>query len=174
MMPPLAGQELIMTTAFTPNAPHHATLGPLASRICNTEAMPWEPARYPGVFTKTLMVDRTQGLVTVLLKMEPGAGLPDHEHALIEQTLMLEGTLMDVQGPEQGLVVRKGEYVFRPAGSRHAVVAPEGAVMIAMFQAPNRFFEAGTVVDMMGNDWGATWGHVIPAADNAVTSSARG
>jgi anti-sigma factor ChrR (cupin superfamily) len=161
----LAGQELIMTTAFTPNAPHHEGLGPLASRVCDTEAMPWVPARYPGVFTKTLMIDRTHGLVTVLLKMEPGAGLPDHEHALIEQTLMLEGSLMDVQGPEQGLVVRQGEYVFRPAGSRHAVVAPDGAVMIAMFQAPNRFFEeAGKVVDMMGHDWGATWGHVMAAA----------
>jgi anti-sigma factor ChrR (cupin superfamily) len=152
-----------MTTAFTPNAPHHQNLGPLDSRVCNTDEMPWEPIRYPGVFVKTLMIDKAKGLLTVLLKMEPGARLPDHEHSLIEQTLMLEGTLVDSEGPEAGLAVGKGEYVFRPAGSRHAVVAPEGALMLAIFQAPNKFYEGGTrAVDMMGNEWGAKWGHVMP------------
>ena len=154
-----------MTTAITPNAPHHSGLGPLASRICDTEKMAWEAVRYPGVFVKTLMVDKPHGLVTVLMKMEPGARLPDHEHALVEQTLMLEGRLEDTHGPEAGLSVRKGEYVFRPAGSRHAVVAPEGALMLAIFQAPNKFFEdGGRAVDMMGDDWGAKWGHVLEQA----------
>jgi anti-sigma factor ChrR (cupin superfamily) len=74
-----------MTTAFTPNAKNHANLGPLASRVVQANDMPWEPIRFPGVFVKTLMLDKQSGLLTVLLKMEPGAELPDHEHALMEQ-----------------------------------------------------------------------------------------
>jgi anti-sigma factor ChrR (cupin superfamily) len=35
------------------------------------------------------VVDRASGLLTMLLKMAPGAKLPDHEHVLIEQTYVL-------------------------------------------------------------------------------------
>jgi quercetin dioxygenase-like cupin family protein len=150
-----------MTTAVTPKAKNHAGLGPLASRVVLPDDMEWEPIRYPGCHVKTLMVDRKHGLLTVLLKMEPGATLPDHEHALVEQTYMLEGRLVDAEGPEQGLSVGPGEFVYRPAGSRHAACAPEGAVMVAIFQVPNKFFEKdGSVVDLVGDAWGAKWGHI--------------
>ena len=75
-----------MTTAFTPHAKNHAHLGPKASRVVQANDMAWEPIAYPGCFVKTLMLDRESGLLTVLLKMEPGAELPDHEHMLVEQT----------------------------------------------------------------------------------------
>lgn len=66
-----------MTTAFTPHAKNHAGLGALASRVVQVQELAWEPIRYPGCFVKTLMVDRQNGLLTVLLKMDPGASLPD-------------------------------------------------------------------------------------------------
>lgn len=150
-----------MTTAFTPNAKNHANLGPLASRVVKANDMPWEPIRYPGVYVKTLMLDRQSGLLTVLLKMEPGAELPDHEHALMEQTYVLEGRLVDRDGPESGLSVGPGEFVYRPPGSRHSACAPEGSLMVAIFQVPNKFFESdGRVVDLIGDEWHAKWGHV--------------
>ena len=151
-----------MITAFTPQARNHTGLGPLASRVVHANDMDWEPIRYPGCSVKTLMVDPKLGLLTVLLKMEPGAQLPDHEHALMEQTYMLEGRLVDVEGPEKGLEVGPGEFVYRPAGSRHAAWTPEGGLMIAVFQVPNKFFEKdGKVVDLIGGDWGQKWGHVV-------------
>lgn len=151
-----------MMTAFTPQARNHQGLGPLASRVVHANAMDWEPIRYPGCKVKTLMVDPKLGLLTVLLKMEPGAQLPDHEHALMEQTYMLEGRLVDLEGPEKGLEVGPGEFVYRPAGSRHAAYTPEGGLMIAIFQVPNKFYERdGKVVDLVGNDWGMKWGHVL-------------
>jgi anti-sigma factor ChrR (cupin superfamily) len=151
-----------MSTAITPHARNHAGLGPLASRVVQVSELEWEPIRYPGCFVKTLMLDREHGLLTVLLKMEPGACLPDHEHTLVEQTYVLEGRLVDSEGPEQGLSVGSGDFVYRPAGSRHAASAPEGCTMVAIFQVPNKFFEAGgKVVDLVGDDWGAKWGHVI-------------
>jgi quercetin dioxygenase-like cupin family protein len=107
------------------------------------------------------MVDPKNGLLTVLLKMDAGARLPDHEHALVEQTYMLEGRLVDLEGPEKGLSVGPGEFVYRPAGSRHAAWTPEGGVMVAIFQVPNKFFETdGSVVDLVGSEWAQKWGHV--------------
>jgi anti-sigma factor ChrR (cupin superfamily) len=61
--------------------------------------LPWEEMRFPGCQTKTLLFDARSGLATVLIKMEPGAILPDHEHVLIEQTYVLEGSLVDKEGP---------------------------------------------------------------------------
>lgn len=134
----------------------------LASRLVKVNEMPWQPIRYPGCYIKTLLVDRDLGLLTVLLKMDPGAELPDHEHALIEQTYVLEGRLVDKEGPEKGLSVGPGEFVWRPAGSRHAAWTPEGGLMIAIFQVPNKFYEQdGKVVDLLGEDWHAKWGHAV-------------
>ena len=86
--------------------------------------MDWRPTKFNGCEMKPLYVDRDSGLLTVLLRMAPGAELPDHEHVFVEQTYMLEGRLVDKQGPETGLSVGAGEYVARPAGSRHAAWCP--------------------------------------------------
>jgi anti-sigma factor ChrR (cupin superfamily) len=109
-----------MTTTFTPNAKNHGGLGPLASRFVQVNDMPWEPIKYPGVFVKTLMLDKQAGLLTALMKMEPGAELPDHEHVLIEQTFVIEGRLVDKTGPDEGKSAGPGEFVWRPAASLHS------------------------------------------------------
>ena len=85
-------------SAVTPKAANHVNLPPLASRFVDVAALPWETSVYPGVQTKTLVVDRTSGVLTMLLKMAPGAKLPDHEHVLIEQTFVLEGSLVCAEG----------------------------------------------------------------------------
>ena len=141
--------------AVTPKAADHTNLPPLASRFVDVASLPWEKSRYPGCETKTLLVDRASGVLTMLLKMAPGAKLPDHEHVLIEQTYVLEGSLVCGEG-----VCRAGEFVWRPAGSRHeAWAGPEGGLMLGMFQIPNRFFDAdGRAVDFLGNDWEKAWG----------------
>ena len=97
---------------------------------------------------KPLMVDPSSGLATLLFKMEPGAELPDHEHVLIEQTYVLEGSLVDKDGPDAGTEVKAGEFVWRPAGSRHSACAPKGGIFVAIFQIPNKFHEQdGRVTD---------------------------
>ena len=87
-----------MTTAFTPHAKNHQGLGPLASRLVQANELEWEPIRYPGCYVKTLMVDPKNGHLTVLLKMDPGARLPDHEHTLVEQTFVIEGQVVRYAG----------------------------------------------------------------------------
>ena len=142
----------------TPNAIGHAGLPPLASRFVEVAKLPWEKTRFAGVEAKTLLMDRDTGVVTSLMKFAPGARLPDHEHMLIEQTYVLEGSLVCGEGE-----CKAGDYVWRPAGSRHeAWAGPEGGLMLAMFQIPNKFYEAdGRETDVTGEDWNAAWAKAL-------------
>jgi anti-sigma factor ChrR (cupin superfamily) len=142
----------------TPNAVKHASLPPQASRFVEVDKLPWEKTRFPGVEAKTLLVDRDTGVVTSLMKFAPGARLPEHEHVLIEQTYVLEGSLVCGEGE-----CKAGEFVWRPAGSRHeAWAGPQGGLMLAMFQIPNKFFEAdGRETDVTGQDWNAAWANAL-------------
>lgn len=134
----------------------------LLSRVVRTKDVPWQKMRFPGCEMKTLLFDPSSGLATALMRMEPGAVLPDHEHVLIEQTYVLEGSLVDKEGPDAGIEVGAGEFVWRPAGSRHSAWSPNGGTFIAIFQIPNKFFEKdGRVTDASGKDWDPAWSQLL-------------
>jgi anti-sigma factor ChrR (cupin superfamily) len=120
----------------TPHAQHHETLAALSSRYVDVDELPWMPTRFPGVEIKVLMENKETGLLTALTRFAPGAVLPDHEHTEIEQSFVLEGSLVDGEG-----AATAGNYVWRPAGSRHSAGAPNGAVVLSFFLKPNRFFD---------------------------------
>ena len=145
-------------SAVTPKAANHAGLPPLASRFVEVAKLPWEKTRFAGVEGKTLVVDRETGTVTALMKFAPNARLPNHEHMRIEQTYVLEGSLVCGEGE-----CKAGEFVWRPAGSRHeAWGGPQGGLMLAIFQIPNKFFEEdGRETDQAGADWNATWSKAL-------------
>ena len=132
------------------------------SHLVRPADMEWQKTRFPGCEAKTLLFDAETGLVTALMRFAPGAVLPDHEHVKIEQTYVLEGRLVDQEGPDAGLAVGPGEFVWRPAGSRHVAVAPEGGLMLAIFQIPNKFYESdGRETDVNGEDWNAAWSKAL-------------
>ena len=89
-------------SAVTPKVKAHEQLPPLASRFVAAESIPWEKTVYEGVEVKTLIVDPATGLMTQLLRMAPGAKLPDHEHVLIEQTYVMQGSLVWERTPDDG------------------------------------------------------------------------
>lgn len=134
----------------------------LSSRVVYPKDIAWQKSRFPGCWTKPLLVDKASGLATLLFKMDPGAELPDHEHVLIEQTYVLEGSLADKEGPDAGIEVKAGEFVWRPAGSRHTAWSPNGGTFLAIFQIPNKFYEKdGRVTDSSGKDWDELWGDLL-------------
>ena len=81
--------QLAMTTALSPNDTNHEGLGALSSRFAETHELPSEVTRHPGITAKTLLVHRRTGLLTVLLKIEPGTMVPDHGHVQIGQTFLV-------------------------------------------------------------------------------------
>ena len=129
-----------MTTAVTPHVSAHAALAPLASRLVDVEALDWHPTRFEGIVVKPLLFDRASGLATSLMRMAPGSALPEHEHVAIEQTWVIEGHLVDQTGPDAGIECKAGQFIWRPAVSRHSAWSPRGGLFLAMFQIPNRFF----------------------------------
>lgn len=120
--------------ASTPHLKNEELLSGLASRYVEVEGLPWKPTPTPGVDMKILLQDKETGLLTALFRWQPGTELPLHEHVEIEQTFVLEGSIVDEEGE-----VRKGDYVWRPAGNRHIARSPNGALVLSFFLKPNRF-----------------------------------
>jgi anti-sigma factor ChrR (cupin superfamily) len=130
------------------------------SHLVKPTEQEWKPTRFPGCEVKTLMADPKTGLMTALMRFAPGAVLPDHEHVNIEQTYVLEGRLVDREGPAEGIEAKQGEFIWREPGSRHSAWCPEGGLMLAIFQVPNKFHEKdGRVTDPTGKIWDEVWWH---------------
>lgn len=96
-------------------------------------SLPWVPSGYTGVERRVLYADAS-GRQTVLVRMAPGARLPDHRHAGVEQSFVLEGTLVDEDG-----ACTTGNFVWRRAGSIHTAWTPDGCLVLAIFERPNEF-----------------------------------
>ena len=144
--------------AVTPNGSRTADTH---SHLVRPETMEWQQTRFPGCEAKTLLFDHNTGLMTALMRFAPGAVLPDHEHVNIEQTYVLEGRLVDKEGPATGIEAKKGEFIWREPGSRHSAWTPEGGLMLAIFQIPNKFYEKdGRVTDSAGKIWDEVWGRI--------------
>lgn len=120
-----------MTTAVA-----QRTAGAFSSTIVDVSSLSWLPTAFPGIEVKVLLKDDASGLLTALFKWAPGAVLPLHEHVEIEQSFVLEGSFEDDEGE-----ITAGNYVSRPAGSRHVARSPHGAIVLAMFLKPNIFFK---------------------------------
>ena len=121
-------------TATTPFLANEDMLGPLASRYVQVDDLPWKPTPCPGIDMKVLVEDKETGLLTALFRWQPGSELSLHEHVEVEQTFVLEGSLVDDEGE-----VTAGNYVWRPKGNRHIAKSPNGALVLSIFLKPNIF-----------------------------------
>ncbi len=122
--------------AITPGLAGEDKLGPTDSRYVDVASLPWKPTPTKGIDMKILLIDEETGLMTALFRWEPGTVLPRHEHVEIEQTYVLEGSIVDAEGE-----ALSGNYVWRPAGNQHVARSPNGALVISMFLRPNKFLD---------------------------------
>ena len=123
-----------LPTATTPFMKGADKLGPLDSRYVDVDSLPWKPTPCAGIEMKILVEDTQSGLMTALFRWQPGAELTLHEHVEVEQTFVLEGSLVDEEGE-----VTAGNYVWRPKGNHHTARSPNGALVLSMFLKPNIF-----------------------------------
>ncbi len=75
----------------------------------------WKSTPWPGVSYKRLFHDRDTEMLTLILKLGPGARYPRHRHAKAEQCLVLSGTV------EMGQHVRiaAGDFEWAEAYTEH-------------------------------------------------------
>ena len=90
----------------------------------------WQSCGSDGFLIKPLMEDSTKGIRTWLMKVEPGAFSPMHDHVEIEQIFVLEGSFYD-----QNQTYGPGDYVVRAPGAMHSAGSKDGALVI-LFYSP--------------------------------------
>jgi quercetin dioxygenase-like cupin family protein len=79
----------------------------------------------PGVTIKDLYLDEAARARSFLLKLEPGARLPPHEHHADEECMVLEGELT-----LGNLTVSAGGYHLAPAGVPHGEITTRTGALI--------------------------------------------
>ncbi len=77
----------------------------------------WRPTGEAGVDMQLLAHDPSRGVITFLLRMEPGAEYPDHHHSVEEQCWVLEG---DVRHTDGSLSMKAGDFFRATPGTDHA------------------------------------------------------
>jgi len=88
----------------------------------------WRATGIRGVRYRTLLADRRSNRRTVLLRMDPGSRLPDHDHSSVEEIYLVSG---DLAIGDQTL--RQGDYFRVEPGARHGVpISPNGCVCIVI------------------------------------------
>lgn len=95
---------------------------------------PFEPFR-EGVEIARLAGD-PDGASAALLRYQPGASVPMHEHVGLETILVLEGSQADERG-----VYAAGTMSVNLAGSRHSVWSDEGCVVLIHWERPVRILD---------------------------------
>ena len=87
----------------------------------------------PGVEIHRLYGGEDDGSSAALLRYEPGAAVPLHEHVGFEHVLVLEGEQEDERGRYQA-----GALVVNPPGTRHSVRSGLGCVALLIWERPVR------------------------------------
>jgi ChrR Cupin-like domain len=86
---------------------------------------PWTALPYPGIEVRPLL-----GQKTLLVRMQPGAVYPSHEHRAAEQCYVLEGSVTD----NSGITAFAGDFVCMAAGSTHQEIRTEtGCVFLLAY-----------------------------------------
>ncbi len=92
--------------------------------------LPWQPFR-DGIEIYSLHQNLTTRSHTALLRYQPGATVPHHQHPATEQILVLTGAQQDDRG-----VYPAGTLVINTPGSHHRVASPEGCIVLITWEQP--------------------------------------
>jgi anti-sigma factor ChrR (cupin superfamily) len=107
--------------------PSSVSPSPLAGvrRVAATD-LAWQPSPSPLVWRKRLFHagPPEAGMVTSIVRYDPGARFHEHGHPDGEEILVLSGTFSDERGD-----FGAGSYMLNPEGFRHAPFSNEGCVL---------------------------------------------
>jgi anti-sigma factor ChrR (cupin superfamily) len=94
------------------------------------DELSWEPFR-PGVDIYRLYKDGEEGAAAALLRYQPGASVPQHDHRGFEHIFVLSGSQSDQNGEHQA-----GTLVINPPSSHHTVISQVGCIVLAIWEKP--------------------------------------
>lgn len=107
-----------------------STGAPRRARFVRHDETDWQFSA-PGVAKKVLRSDDETGEQALLLRFEPGATYPLHNHPGREEIYMLEGDLR-VGGHD----MRPGDYLYTPPEGKHDVSTMNGCIVFLTLAKP--------------------------------------
>ncbi len=99
----------------------------------------WELLR-PGVHIRQLYKNGEDGTTAALLRYQPGAAIPFHEHRGHEYILVLDGTQSDERGRYPA-----GTFVINPPHTGHRVWSDVGCVVLIIWELGSPFLSSPVV-----------------------------
>ena len=96
------------------------------------QSLPFEPFR-EGVEISEIFAGSP---AVAVLRYQPGASVPRHQHNGLETIVVLEGVQSDEQGDYPA-----GSVILNPAGTAHSVWSTDGCVVLIQWQLPVQFLE---------------------------------
>lgn len=97
------------------------------------EALAWETLR-AGVMIHWLYRSGPDGPSAALIRFEPGATVPLHEHRGYEHIYVLSGSQTDENGS-----LASGSLMIHAPGSRHRITSEGGCTVLAIYEKPVEF-----------------------------------
>lgn len=94
------------------------------------DELTWEPFR-PGVDIYRLYKDGEGGAAAALLRYQPGASVPRHDHTGFEHIFVLSGSQTDQNGEHKA-----GTLVINPPSTNHSVISQTGCIVLAIWEKP--------------------------------------
>jgi quercetin dioxygenase-like cupin family protein len=104
--------------------------------IVTSNQTDWNPLiekgiHYKGMFVKSLRYNKEmQRSTTILLKFEPGASYPYHNHPEGEELFVMEGSCII-----EGASLSKGDYLYTPPNFKHSVKTETGCEILFVVPA---------------------------------------
>ena len=98
------------------------------------QLLPVSWQRMGKVARARLALSETDGSRASLLAIEPGGGVPAHQHAGYELTLLLAGNMLDEHGCYQA-----GDFLLLQGSQTHTPVTPDGCLCYTVLDAPVQF-----------------------------------
>jgi anti-sigma factor ChrR (cupin superfamily) len=76
------------------------------------------------------------GASAALLRYQPGARVPLHEHQGYEHVLVLSGEQRDERGRYP-----QGSFMVNAPGTRHRVISEDGCLVLVVWERPVKFIQ---------------------------------
>jgi quercetin dioxygenase-like cupin family protein len=101
----------------------------MENHLVRSHSIQWKPLAEPGVSgvsVKVLRFDKdTRRVPTILLKFDPGAAYPAHNHPGGEEIFVLEGDI--ALGGDH---LHAGDYLYTAPNNKHGVRSEKGCVVL--------------------------------------------
>jgi quercetin dioxygenase-like cupin family protein len=103
----------------------------LSESVVASAGTEWKAGRIPGISVKVLRRDEATGQSSSLVRFDPGAKFPAHDHPAGEEVYVLQG---EVQIGRHRL--KAGDYLYAPPGVKHAASSESGCVFLVALPKP--------------------------------------